>query len=490
MKLKALDLFSGAGGMTQGIINAGFELVASIDFDRSANKYNKLINGDVTIIDEDIFDIDLEKIPKFDVLFSSLPVQNFSIASQCIRDRNLLSGFIKVIENKSPSVIVIETSDYILSKNSGEVLERINKKLNKLGYSTQRKKLSLFEYGGSPYCSSKLYIVGFLDKKINDDFSFPSPIELEADVTQLIDFEGKGSYRYLSSPDFDKLQGMKTGFYRFQKDRMKPIENVNEQGKVLVPRGISTKYSKSGIIIKDKHGARNATDSEMMALLGFNHPEIRYGTKYIRLINVASPPIVIERIGKCVLEAMCRNKSGAFLKKNGLDYKQGIERLQEKSYLEELLDIVEQEKNSIKKGKDLEKLMEAFFSSIDGFHVTTNISNTNEEIDISIRNESKDLFWNKELPFIMGECKNWSKNIERKEIDIFHNKIVNRNGRAKTGYFISWNGFTRGSEQELIRFSRDKYLIILVNGEQIRQAILENRMEDSLKEWYANAVYS
>ena len=492
MKLKAVDLFSGIGGMTQGIINAGFDHIGCIDFDKNANRYNKLINGNITIIDSDIYNIEYDSLPQFDVLFSKLPLQSFSVAGNLkgLEERSLVSNFIRFVEQKAPAVVVIETLDISVSDKVSSMQKKVCDELNKLGYLSKSKSLSLFEYAGLPYCSSKAYTVGFLDRKSYASFKFPDYIELDVKVTDLVDFEGDDRYKYYLVNESDEISKLKTGFYLMRKEELKPIEKVNDNGQLLAPRGVSPIKAYSRVVVKDRIGVRSVTDREMMALLGFNDPDESIKLKAVIRLNSASSPIIIERIGMSIIEAVSIGGVDKMTPQEFVVDKQIDDESNDDLNLMKLLNDVEKVKNTQKKGKALEKLMYALFSAVDGFYVRTNIRTANEEIDIDIRNESKDRFWDKEQHFIIGECKNWSSNVERKEIDIFYNKIVNRNDRAKTGYFISWNGFSKGAKEELLRFSRDKYLIIPVDGIQIRQAILENRVEECLKEWYTNAVHT
>src|SRR5262249_42003662 len=64
--------------------------------------------------------------------------------------------------------------------------------------------------------------------------------------------------------------------------------------------------------------------------------------------------------------------------------------------------------NAQTKGKALEELVAALFDSVEGFMVVERNSHTaNEEIDLVIRNESRDPVWQREGSLILVECKNW-----------------------------------------------------------------------------------
>ena len=91
------------------------------------------------------------------------------------------------------------------------------------------------------------------------------------------------------------------------------------------------------------------------------------------------------------------NSLRVFVENRYVDFEQKI---QEK--LVEALTITD----SNEKGKALEELLVLIFSTLDGFIPSHRIRTETEEIDISVRNESKDSFWSKFTPFILIECKN------------------------------------------------------------------------------------
>ncbi len=62
--------------------------------------------------------------------------------------------------------------------------------------------------------------------------------------------------------------------------------------------------------------------------------------------------------------------------------------------------------------------------SIPGFdRVDTRLKNSVEEIDVLVQNGSTDAFWQKESPYILVECKNWSKHIGVKEFRDLSDKM-------------------------------------------------------------------
>ncbi len=91
MAYKVLDLFSGAGGLSRGFYDAGYDVVLGVDFDEAALKTFKANHGKAEAMKLDLFDhsnIDViinflkEKDIKLDVLVGGPPCQGFSVRAK------------------------------------------------------------------------------------------------------------------------------------------------------------------------------------------------------------------------------------------------------------------------------------------------------------------------------------------------------------------------------------------------------------------------
>lgn len=153
----------------------------------------------------------------------------------------------------------------------------------------------------------------------------------------------------------------------------------------------------------------------------------------------------------------------------------------------EIINRVENEKNSNVKGRLLEELMHKFFSFVDGFKIIERLKTQTEEIDLVILNKSSVPLWQKESALILVECKNWSSKCGKNELVVFKEKIINRKGRAKIGFFVSWNGFAGTFTKEDLRSSQGNILIIPVTGKEIIEA-LSGSIEEHLENWWVNAT--
>jgi 5S rRNA maturation endonuclease (ribonuclease M5) len=147
--------------------------------------------------------------------------------------------------------------------------------------------------------------------------------------------------------------------------------------------------------------------------------------------------------------------------------------------LPDLIQKVITTKDTDEKGKYLEELIARFFAEIKGFHIIERKRTKTEEIDLVIINNSDQDVWRSESNLILVECKNWSKKPAGKnEYVAFKEKLANRRGRAKLGFFISGKGFAKTFGLEDLRNSKDDLLIVPIDLKQIIN-ILENHGDHS-----------
>jgi len=156
--------------------------------------------------------------------------------------------------------------------------------------------------------------------------------------------------------------------------------------------------------------------------------------------------------------------------------------------LSDLVKTVDESKDTDQKGRALESLAARLFESVAGFTVTGRVRTATEEIDISILNDSQEPRLRREEALILAECKNWSAKCGKDEFVIFHEKLENRSERCSLGFLISWNGFTSTVTKEMLRGSRERNLVVPLDGASIREAVRDsNFLNVMLREWQ-NAV--
>jgi len=176
--MKIISLFSGAGGLDLGLIQAGNQVIWANDIDTdAAMSYAKNIGEH--IICADIKDIDVQKLPgDADVVVGGFPCQGFSQANlrRTVDDeRNLLYKFFyEVIKEKQPRFFIAENVKGILSLGSGEVINRIVDDFENARYVTDIHLVHMADYG-IPQTRQRVFIIG-QRKDLGDEilFQFPS----------------------------------------------------------------------------------------------------------------------------------------------------------------------------------------------------------------------------------------------------------------------------------------------------------------------------
>ena len=179
-----LDLFSGAGGLSRGFFDAGFNVVLGVDFDVAALKTFKENHGSAEAMKLDLFDhnnidviIDyLEKNNiKLDVLVGGPPCQGFSVAGP--RDMNdkrntLYTAMVELAERVKPQAVILENVPGMVQTNGGIGAKRVVEDFAKIGYRMVPKLLYGPDYG-LPQMRKRVFFVGLRDNE--KEFVFPEP---------------------------------------------------------------------------------------------------------------------------------------------------------------------------------------------------------------------------------------------------------------------------------------------------------------------------
>lgn len=182
MAYTVLDLFSGAGGLSRGFYDAGYDVVLGVDFDDAALKTFKENHGKAEAMKLDLFDhsnIDViidyldKKNIKLDVLVGGPPCQGFSVAGP--RDMNdkrntLYTAMVELAERVRPQVVVLENVPGMVQTNDGIGAKRVVEDFAKIGYRMVPKLLYAPDYG-LPQIRKRVFFVGLRDGE--EEFVFP-----------------------------------------------------------------------------------------------------------------------------------------------------------------------------------------------------------------------------------------------------------------------------------------------------------------------------
>lgn len=160
-KLKAIELFAGAGGMAIGLQWAGIDVVAAVEIDKwciSTLKHNKAkAFPKMKIIQADICTLSGESLLKqvglgkgqLDILSGGPPCQGFSTASsrRSATDprSKLMWQFVRMVREMQPRYFVIENVRGIMSFK--DFFRLLLKSLEKCGYVVRFNLLDCVSYG-------------------------------------------------------------------------------------------------------------------------------------------------------------------------------------------------------------------------------------------------------------------------------------------------------------------------------------------------------
>jgi len=163
--MKAISLFSGAGGMDVGFKAAGFEIVAANEMDKHAcdtfranHAETVLLEGDIDLCGDELW-----KYRGIDVVFGGPPCQGFSVAGKMDPDdprSKLIFSFCSIVEKLQPKVFVMENVKALGSLSKFvEVRTALISRFQKAGYTVTINILNAKDFG-VPQSRERVFFIG------------------------------------------------------------------------------------------------------------------------------------------------------------------------------------------------------------------------------------------------------------------------------------------------------------------------------------------
>jgi DNA (cytosine-5)-methyltransferase 1 len=226
-KLRVIDLFSGAGGLTFGfyynIVNNKFKKRDNVEFvfsnefaPQAVSAFKKNYGDDIPVIAGDICDITDEKIAEYtkgeevDIIIGGPPCQSFSTVGQRKYDERakLSNQYLRILESVKPKMFLFENVKGILSmkeifyktdedgntiyeevkKHRGDreyikkepvvdhygdlVMEKLKSEFDRIGYSIQHRTMLATDFG-VPQNRERVFIIG-IRKDLEIEWEFPA----------------------------------------------------------------------------------------------------------------------------------------------------------------------------------------------------------------------------------------------------------------------------------------------------------------------------
>ncbi len=303
-----IDLFSGAGGITQGLSQAGFNPVASVEINPIASATHKRNFPNCHHFCGDIQDFKSEDLlqqtncDQIHIVSGGPPCQGFSVAGK--RDpkdpRNrLFYEFIRVVSEIKPWYVVMENVPGILTMKKGEVKQAIFDAFNSIGYSVSVAILESAAYKVPQIRPRAIFIANRFD------FKNPYPqaqllpekyLSIESAISDL--------------PDYSRIPEINHEWTRHSKEYMERIAKVPPGGSLYKTYADAFKRQypgKPSMTVKENHGGthihpylnRVISAREMARLQTFPDSFIFEGSmkKAMWQIGNAVPPLLAKNIG-------------------------------------------------------------------------------------------------------------------------------------------------------------------------------------------------
>jgi DNA (cytosine-5)-methyltransferase 1 len=182
---RAVDLFCGAGGLTAGFRDEGFDVALALDHDRDACATYELNFGDsgkiLTRAIEELGDAEVRRLAgRVDVVLGGPSCQSFSTHGRrsgwVLGDPRsyLWSHMHRIVKALRPAAFCMENVPGMLYFNRGRFARRIFGAFEDLGYVVHKEILLVANYN-VPQLRRRLFVVGV---KKGLDFVFPEPARL------------------------------------------------------------------------------------------------------------------------------------------------------------------------------------------------------------------------------------------------------------------------------------------------------------------------
>lgn len=155
--MKAIDLFSGPGGLTTGLKDAGFHVVGAIEFEPVASETYRLNHPEVSLLEEDIREVDPVEfvssiglaVGELDLLAGCPPCQGFSTIGTRNRKKdddrnNYVFQMLRFVEALRPKTVMMENVPGLAKDDRMDI---VRERLEGMGYSFDLKVLNAADYG-------------------------------------------------------------------------------------------------------------------------------------------------------------------------------------------------------------------------------------------------------------------------------------------------------------------------------------------------------
>lgn len=303
--LKIVDLFSGTGAFSFAFKSTNIcDCIFSNDIEKNSENIYKLNFPESNFILEDINNINVEDIPKHDILTAGFSCQPFSIAGNKkgfndIRS-NVFWKIIEILKHHNTDIVLLENVKNLLSHDNGNTFKIITDELKKLDYYIKYSILDTSIITDIPHHRERIYIICFKDKTKYDKFEFKFEKKSNRKISDFLEDNVNDKYYYTNKYKvFDEINKEITkNIYEYnsiyQYRRFYVRENKNNCCPTLTANMGSGGHNVP--LLKDNKGIRKLTPRECFNLQGFPNdyilPNISDNGLYKLAGNAVSIPVI------------------------------------------------------------------------------------------------------------------------------------------------------------------------------------------------------
>ena len=254
----AIDLFCGAGGLSEGFRQAGFVVLAGNDFFESAGKTFKATHPKAKFFGGPIQDISAELLlAETGLLRGELtcrvggpPCQAFSVYNhqRGMHDAraSLFHEYLRMVEGLQPEWVVMENVTGMRSAGDGEAARIILSSLQALGYNVEWRTLKAEEYG----VPQERRRVVFLGNRVGAPIVWPQPTHGDGltpyvtvwdaigDLPRLENGEvPNGPIKYRTAPSSAYQQQLRGNAVRVANHQASKLAPINQERMQHIPEG-------------------------------------------------------------------------------------------------------------------------------------------------------------------------------------------------------------------------------------------------------------
>lgn len=183
-KPTVVDLFCGAGGLSHGFMQAGYQVLFGSDIDPTFGKTFLASHPDAKFIAKSILDLKAQEIldetglatGQLDVLVGGPPCQGYSVYNHGRGEHDPRAGlfreYLRIVAGLQPKWLVMENVTGLTSISGGQLIKQIVTEIKKAGYENVDYRILKAEHFGVPQERRR---VVFIANRLGLPVQFPEP---------------------------------------------------------------------------------------------------------------------------------------------------------------------------------------------------------------------------------------------------------------------------------------------------------------------------